>query len=181
MNLEYVIAIVLLVVLVVFVFLYMTGAFSGSSDWWSNLFGGKINTGAVKQGCVAACIGQSQPDWCTKSRLVTFDENENNPNNRRWTCDELAKKGMIEGLKPCKDIMCSGSGKAICTELTRQFCADSKCTVQWMNQGEYERRLREEVGVGKQWREITLVDSSYVSEEDKAANQGSVCVRAVLN
>ncbi|MBD3252680.1 hypothetical protein GF386_03045 [Candidatus Pacearchaeota archaeon] len=181
MNLEYVIAIVLLVVLVVFVFLYMSGAFSGSSDWWSNLFGGKVNIGAVKQGCEAACIGSSEPDWCTKQRNVVFDNNKNNPNNRKWTCDELAKKGMIEGLGPCDNIMCSASASMRCLDLTPQFCGQSNCRVQWMSQDNYDRRLRDDVGPGKQYKEISIIPSSYVSDEDKAAHQGEVCVKAVSN
>jgi len=177
--LSYIMGIVIIAVLIVVLIFAFTGTSKAGESWWENLIGGgDVNVEAVtKAGCEPACSGRLEFDYCKKPRNVRFDKNKNNPDNREWTCYELVSRGMLnsEMLRSgCEYITCQIG----CTELTGAICGgDSKCSVQWMNQGSLEERQENEVGDGKTWASIEEVPLDRYSDGES----GSVCVKAILN
>lgn len=111
MSLETIVGLIILVVLLVFVILYLTGGFEGAGQWWSNLLGGDSNLAAVATGCNTACSTESDNDWC-RLRTVRFDKNKDNPDNRKWSCDELSKSGKIKDIDSCAITCTAGTPAA---------------------------------------------------------------------
>lgn len=178
---------VIIVLVFVVVVLIATGAFAGTGEWWSNFWGRKgDNLAAVGSGCEVACQGHLEPDWCNPTRPVRFDNDKNNPDNRKWSCEELARKNKIEGLATfkmdnCATLIC-GSTIKDCEALTPDFCiGDPKCRVLWMNTASMQERLANEVGADKRWKEIEAISTGYISRSNIENHPGETCVKAVEN
>lgn len=69
----------LLVVIVLAILILVVLALGFGAGWgnfWSKItsFFGSANVDTVKQGCEFACSSNSQYDWCTKTRSMTYEE-----------------------------------------------------------------------------------------------------------
>lgn len=177
---EILVVIVLLVILMV---VLVIGFTTGWGDFWNkiiNIGGGKSNVQAVIQGCQVACSTESSYDYCKRERDVVFEKDDEEKNGK-YTCDQLARSFLKEDLRGCDKVLCFSKPKK-CEDLKSDLCmGEEECKVHWMNTGKLEERLKSEVGVEKTWKSIEKVPTSYISDEDKAANSASTCVKAVLN
>lgn len=106
LALGWMISVIILAGFLFIVFLMILGVIPGPQEWFKNIVGGGENIEAVSNGCKSACAGQLEYDYCTRLRKVVFDKDKKNPDNRQWTCDELAKSGKATGLMPCDSIVC---------------------------------------------------------------------------
>ena len=70
---------IILIVLGIAVLIFLIfGFYTGWSSLWGRITnlggGGGSNIDSVRQGCMVACVGQSNSDWCTTKRTVKYDE-----------------------------------------------------------------------------------------------------------
>ncbi|MEK6898833.1 MAG: hypothetical protein AABW79_01930 [Nanoarchaeota archaeon] len=72
LSISTLVLIVLAVIVLVLIVVASTGGFSRIGDFFANLGGGKSNVQTVIQGCQVACQTNSNYDWCTKGRDVSF-------------------------------------------------------------------------------------------------------------
>ncbi len=99
--------IVIILALVVLVFLIY-----GFSVGWGNLFdkisnfgGGQSNVQTIVQSCNLACTTNSQYDWCSLQRDVTFSTE--GKTDGKFTCAGLVNQGV--GLEACAAVTCASA------------------------------------------------------------------------
>ena len=107
-----VLAIIVLVVLVL-------GFGTGWSNLWSKITGysGTENVDTIKQSCTMACTSVFQDDWCSKTRGIIYNDENNKKQNVDVTCESWSngkdKSGndlpvRLKNTKPdrCSAISC---------------------------------------------------------------------------
>lgn len=73
MSISTLVLIVLAIIVLVLVVIGVSGGFGRVGDFFGNLGGGKSNVQTVIQGCQVACQTNSEYDWCSRPRDLTFE------------------------------------------------------------------------------------------------------------
>lgn len=94
------IAIVILIILVVvFIALYFTGAIKIGKGTLSQFTGGEENLQDVVSGCIVACSSGGEVDFCDRKRSLRFNEGKDTI-TVEITCNDLKIGGTATAIVP---------------------------------------------------------------------------------